>query len=101
MSKEFEILPSPAQTALERAKEINLERCQKELKAKNFQSGDQSSKIVKDRRVVTVCKLSHEAKKDYPECSHTNEFILDRTILKPEQHLRILSQPRKVIFFVL
>uniref|UniRef100_A0A182PXY3 Uncharacterized protein n=1 Tax=Anopheles epiroticus TaxID=199890 RepID=A0A182PXY3_9DIPT len=57
----------------------------------------QQRRAEKRPSVPTVYKLVHPSPQKYKKCQHSENFILDREVLKPLEHIGFIALPRQVV----
>uniref|UniRef100_A0A182JP56 Uncharacterized protein n=1 Tax=Anopheles christyi TaxID=43041 RepID=A0A182JP56_9DIPT len=84
---EFDTVPSIEVELRKGAKERLANR---KLEAQQRRSGKPIS-------VPTVYKLVYPSPQKYKKCQHSGNFILDREVLKPVDHIEFIAQPKQMV----
>uniref|UniRef100_A0A182S6S6 Uncharacterized protein n=1 Tax=Anopheles maculatus TaxID=74869 RepID=A0A182S6S6_9DIPT len=76
--------------------EAELRQGAKERLASNKLKAQQ--KWSEKRRIVpTVCQLVYPSPPKFRKCQHSGNFVLDRAVLKPADHIDFIARPKAVI----
>lgn len=76
--------------------EAELRKGAKERLANNKLQAQQR-RSEKQTSVPTVYKLVHPSPQKYKKCQHSGNFILDREVLKPVEHIDFIALPKEVV----
>uniref|UniRef100_A0A182WX13 Uncharacterized protein n=1 Tax=Anopheles quadriannulatus TaxID=34691 RepID=A0A182WX13_ANOQN len=76
--------------------EAELRKGAKERLANNKLQAQQR-RSEKQTSVPTVYKLVHPSPQKYKKCQHSGNFILDREVLKPVEHINFIALPKEVV----
>ncbi|XP_052893562.1 uncharacterized protein LOC128301229 [Anopheles moucheti] len=57
----------------------------------------QQRRSEKRRDVPSVCKLVYPSPPKYQKCQHSGNFILDREVLNPSDHIAFIASPKEFI----
>lgn len=86
---------SQVYSTLEKGRSVNLTRCQEEPQAVERPVIKNTRRVVSSKD-MQICKILYPFKPTYPECKHTGGFVIDRSVLDPDEHVKYLAQPKKV-----
>lgn len=80
---------------LEKGRKLNLERCHVPPKPVNRPIKSCKPRTAEEKP-MQINKLQFPERFMHPECHHEADFTLNRSLLTSNDHIRVLSQPRKV-----